>query len=188
MKKMDIKISLIWILVLLSLSCTSQKEQLKNSFLNYKNHSIYYESHGKASKTLVFIHGWASSLVSWQKQIKAFPTYRTLAIDLPGHGKSSKNPNLNYSLELFADSIIAILNYNKIKKAFFLGHSMGFAICEIIAQKYPNYCTGLCSMDGTLFEVPSEPEKKDEWISYNKYFAESVKTQKGKTQFINMLF
>jgi len=61
----------------------------------------YIENNPGASKTIFFIHGNSCSSRMWRKQIQCelFNSYRLIAFDLPGHGKSfvSENPFDDYS-------------------------------------------------------------------------------------------
>lgn len=168
--------------------CTANSEKVTAEHLQYKEHRIYYEVRGKSSKTLIFIHGWTASTQTWKYQLDSFPDYKVIAIDLPGNGKSSKNEHEFYSMELFADSVYQVLRREKITNGFFLGHSMGFAVCEVIAQKYPEVCAGICSMDGSHFELPEDPKGKENWLQSNRDFARSMETESGRDIFLNMLF
>ncbi len=156
--------------------------------LGFGKHNIYYEVRGDSTKTLIFIHGWTSSIKSWKFQLDSFPSYKVIAIDLPGHGKSSKDEKADYSMELFADSIVAVMRQEKIEKAFFFGHSMGFSVAEVLSQKYPDLCAGIGSIDGTHFEVPNDEQSRKEWLEYTKSFTDSLKEEKGRDDFINALF
>ena len=174
--------------ITLLFACNSDKSNIEKKYLNYKEHNIYYEVHGKSSKTLIFIHGWTGSIQSWKYQIDSFQDYKVIAIDLPGNGKSSKNENSVYSVELFADSVYQVLKNEKIEKGFFIGHSMGLAVCDVIAQKYPEICAGICSMDGSHFELPDKEKDKENWIENNRSFANTMTTESGREIFLNMLF
>lgn len=61
----------------------------------------YVENNPDANKTIFFIHGNSCSSRMWQKQLQSvlFSSYRMIAFDLPGHGKSfvSENPDDDYS-------------------------------------------------------------------------------------------
>jgi pimeloyl-ACP methyl ester carboxylesterase len=170
------------LLVLLCIcSCFEEK-------LEFNGNQIHYEVRGESDKTLVFIHGWTSCTEVWKFQLNEFPDYKVIAVDLPGNGKSGKNEEASYSSEELADSVIAVLEKENIKKAVFAGHSMGFAVTEIIAVKYPEYCVGICSIDGAHFEVPKDQLEREMWIEYNREFAESMNAEEGREFFINMLF
>jgi pimeloyl-ACP methyl ester carboxylesterase len=171
-----------------SIAVSCAKQAVEEKYLQYKEHKIYYEVRGDSSKTLFFIHGWTSSTKAWKHQVDAFKEYEVIAIDLPGNGKSSKNVKAKYSMELFADVINEVLKVENIKNAFFIGHSMGFAVAEIITVKYPDICKGIISIDGAHFELPENQKEKEEWIQFNKEFAKSMETEKGRENFINALF
>lgn len=163
-------------------------DNMQIKYLDYKDHQIFYEVRGDSEKTLFFIHGWGGSIESWKNQLDSFSEYKVIAIDLPGHGRSSKNENADYTIELFVDSVKAILEKEKVEKAFLLGHSMGFAISEVVALKYPDLCVGIGSIDGAHFELPEDEKELKEWIDYNRTFAKSMDEEKGREDFINALF
>ena len=180
----------IFLLILFSinlLSCGDNKMQIKS--LNWNGHKIYYETrNSKSQKTLFFVHGWTASAECWKYQLDSFTDYNVIAIDLPGNGRSSKNEEKEYTMELFADSCIEVLKKENIEKAFFLGHSMGFSVAEIISQKYPQKCAGIACIDGAHFELSANPEERAQWIEYNRYFVKTLEQEKGRDDFINMLF
>ena len=162
----------------------------KEKFLDYKGYKIHYQLYGDGNfnKTLVFVHGWCGNINVWKHQLKAFPNYKVIAIDLPGHGKSSKEPDQDYNIELFVNSIHAVLYNEKVGEAFIFGHSMGFAVAEIFALKYPEKTIGIGSIDGAHFEVESDEKSQSEWIAYNKAMAETMNEEKGREDFISLLF
>lgn len=193
MKKVQLRCALIILIGVLA-SCVGCKNKstdtIKRKVVGYNGYEINYELHGKVNseKTLVFIHGWCGSIDVWKNQLKAFPNYKVLAIDLPGHGKSSKDVNADYSIDLFVNSISFILEEENITKAFIFGHSMGFAVSEVFALKYPEKVIGIGSIDGAHFEVENDEKSQMEWIAYNNYMAGTLHKEKGREDFINMLF
>jgi pimeloyl-ACP methyl ester carboxylesterase len=177
---------LVWGMIAVSSIAHAQTELGKT--LDFGEHTIYYEVRGHAGKTLVFIHGWTASLESWKFQLDAFPEYRVIAIDLPGNGRSSKHEVAEYTMELFADSVHAVLTKEQVANAVFFGHSMGFSVVEVLAQKYPEMCLGIGCIDGAHFEVPDDEEGRNAWVEYNRSFAESLNEETGRDAFLNMLF
>lgn len=167
-------------------SCSNQGVREKT--IHYMDNQVCYEIRGDSPRTLFFIHGWTGSRESWKYQLDAFGDYRVIAIDLPGNGKSGKNEKVDYTMDLFADTIIEILKKEKVESAFFIGHSMGFAVAEILAQKYPEKCKGIISIDGAHFELPEDPVEKEAWIEYNRMFAKCMEQEQGREDFINALF
>ena len=156
--------------------------------LPFGEHEIYYEVHDQGPRTLVFIHGWTGNLQVWKNQLDAFPGYRSIGIDLPGNGQSSRREGVPYTPELFADSVRAVLDAEKVEKAFIFGHSMGFAVTEVFAAKYPQRCLGIAAIDGAHFEVASGPDGPEKFQQENAAFAATMTNETAREGFIRMLF
>ena len=90
--------------------------------------------------------------------------------------------------ELFADSVRAVLDAEKVDRAFFFGHSMGFAVTEVIAAKYPERCLGLAAIDGAHFEVSADPDGPEKFLQENAAFAAAMTNEAARESFIQMLF
>ena len=72
---------------------------------------IHYTDHPgprRSDRALILVHGWSCDESVWRYQIEAFTgRARVITLDLPGSGKSDK-PRINYSMDLFAESIAAV--------------------------------------------------------------------------------
>jgi pimeloyl-ACP methyl ester carboxylesterase len=124
---------------------------------DYNGHKVHYQIAGSGSTTIVFVHGWSCDTEFWKYQIPAFKDdYRVILIDLPGHGKSDA-PEMDYTMEAFADSIKTVLDHSSTENAVVVGHSMGFAVAWQFAFKYPANAAGLCSVDGAFVRIPDDP-------------------------------
>ena len=65
----------------------------------------YYDiGNSKAKNALVLIHCWTCNVEFWKDTYTAFPDYRVIAMDLPGHGESDK-PKIDYTQEFFAKAV-----------------------------------------------------------------------------------
>ncbi|MGB9980134.1 alpha/beta fold hydrolase [Methanobacterium sp.] len=92
---------------------------------------------------LILIHGLSDDLRLWNHLIPELSrSYCTLALDLRGHGSSSK-PSTSYSIAQFSRDIYCLLVKLNIKKAHFIGFSMGGAIAQDFAVKYPEMVSSL---------------------------------------------
>ena len=110
----------------------------------------YYDiGNRKAANALVFIHGWTCNAHFWKDNVDAFPKYRVIAVDLPGHGLSDK-PRTTYSMEYFARSIETVMKHAGVKKAVLVGHSMGTPIAREFYRLYPEQTLGIVIVDGAL--------------------------------------
>src|SRR6266446_3483800 len=111
---------------------------------------VHYENQGKGHEALVFVHGWTCNLSFWSRQVPAFEgRERVILIDLPGHGLSDK-PQVNYTMDLFARAVDAVLRDAGIDRAVLVGHSMGTPVIREFYRKYPQKTLGLVIVDGPL--------------------------------------
>ena len=86
-----------------------------------------------AGAPLIFIHGYGGDLNNWMFNQEALSeSQTTYALDLPGHGGSTKEVGAG-DLAVFADAVIAFMDAQKIQKAHFVGHSMGGATALSLA-------------------------------------------------------
>ena len=154
----------------------------------FGDHEVYYEIHGQGHRTLVFIHGWTGSLEVWKHQLGAFPGYRSIGVDLPGNGRSSRIEETLYTPELIANAIRAVLDAEQVDQAFLFGHSMGFAVTEVFASLYPQRCLGIGAIDGAHFEVSAEPGGPEKFRQEIAGFAGSMTNEAAREAFIRMLF
>ena len=111
---------------------------------------VHYENHGKGHEAMVFVHGWTCNLSFWSRQVPAFEgKTRVIAIDLPGHGLSDK-PQINYTMDLFARAVDAVLRDAGVDRAVLVGHSMGTPVIREFYRKYPQKTLALVIVDGPL--------------------------------------
>ena len=92
-----------------------------------------------SSEWTVFIHGFGGSSNVWFKQLKNYrENFNVVLIDLRGHGKSQNLPlQRQYSFELIAQEVAEVILYLKIKKAHFIGVSLGTIVIRQLAVNYP---------------------------------------------------
>jgi pimeloyl-ACP methyl ester carboxylesterase len=125
--------------------------------LDYKGISIYYNRVGKGD-TVVLLHGFLESSTMWSNLIPQLSnTHQILCIDLLGHGQTGCLGYI-HTMEQMAESVNAVLNHLKVKKAIFIGHSMGGYVALAFAELFPQKVSGLCLMNSTALD--DSPEKK----------------------------
>ena len=112
------------------------------SFTNVTHQKIYYESEGAQGVPLIFVHGSGSNHEIWKPQVHALaPIARSVAIDLPGHGRS--DPPGRNSVEGYGDCILGLLDALRFDRAVVVGHSLGGAIAQTLALLHPDRVAGL---------------------------------------------
>ena len=113
----------------------------------------------KVQNAIVFVHCWTCNSEFWKDNANAFPNYRVLTLDLPGHGRSDK-PNVDYTMEYFARAVETVMKDAGVKKAVLVGHSMGTPIIRKFYELYPEKTLGLVVVDGAL--LPFGPREQIE--------------------------
>jgi len=85
---------------------------------------IHYQDTG-LGEVILLVHGLGSSGEDWRPQIDYFSRdYRVIAVDCRGHGLSEK-PDQAYSVELYCQDILSLLNHLDIERFHVVGISMG---------------------------------------------------------------
>jgi pimeloyl-ACP methyl ester carboxylesterase len=131
----------------------------KSHFTSVGTNRVHYTIAGKGNRTIVFVHGWACHLGFWHEQIPALAANaRLILIDLPGHGQSDK-PQTAYTMDFFAEAVLAALRDAKVDKAIFIGHSMGGAVIARVHHHAPEKVAALVSVDGLLCRLSGTPEE-----------------------------
>ena len=147
------------LLVSVSAFAQTEKSTPKSKFANFDGVKIHYNDVGKGSYAIIFIHGWACNADFWQQSINDFPNYRTIAIDLPGHGQSDK-PKTVYSMDYFAKSVEAVLKDAGVKRAVLVGHSMGTPVARQVYRLFPSKVAGIVIVDGALYPYGTKEDSE----------------------------
>lgn len=152
----------------LPLSLLAQKSTYMDS-LNYpyvtkqvqisESVTIAYADVGHGEHTLLFVHGLGSYLPAWQKNIATLQSsFRCIAIDLPGYGKSSRM-GYSFSMSFFAEQIKSFIDQLSLKNVTLVGHSMGGQVGLTLALQHPEIIDKLVLIAPAGFETFSEQEK-----------------------------
>ncbi len=92
---------------------------------------------------LILIHGLNGDLTGWALVVPELSKhYRTVALDVRGHGGTSK-PDQPYSINGFSEDLHGFMKRLEIPKAHLLGLSMGGAIAQQFALDYPEMIQSL---------------------------------------------
>ena len=86
---------------------------------------------------LLLLHGFGGDINIWVFNQEALSADRTVyALDLPGHGQSSKDVGEG-DLDSLVDAVAGFMDTQGIEKAHIFGHSMGGAVAGSFAIKHP---------------------------------------------------
>lgn len=116
---------------------------------------------------VVLLHGWASSRRMWAgTQAALAQRYRTVAVDLPGHGESSKPAWSWYSIPNYVEVMLRLFDSLGLDKMAIVGHSMGGTIALELAAQVADLVDRIVAVNpvvtGRIYarSVPM----RDEWI------------------------
>ncbi len=121
---------------------------------------LYYEMHGHGTP-LVLMHGFAGTADSWKPQIPDLSAqYQLILYDARGHWRSEspRSPD-QYSPEIFAEDLRALLDHLKVTGAVVGGLSMGGVIALTLYFTHPERVRALILADtGPGFKNPAHRE------------------------------
>jgi pimeloyl-ACP methyl ester carboxylesterase len=156
----------------------------KSHFATLGTNKIHYVTEGNGKQTIVLIHCWSGNLGFWREQEPSLVNKaKLILIDLPGHGQSDK-PHTAYTMEYFAEAVLAVMNDAHVKKATLIGHSMGTPVLCRVYKQAPERVAALVAVDGTLRRPKMPPGQAEQWIAgiRDPGYRENVR------QFMGMMF
>jgi pimeloyl-ACP methyl ester carboxylesterase len=139
--------------------------EVTSHFAEFGTNRIHYVIEGTGKPAVVFVHCWAGNLGFWREQVPAFADKaRLILIDLPGHGQSDK-PHTAYTMDFFAEAVLAVMRDAHVDRATLMGHSMGVPIiCRVYAQA-PDRVAALVAVDGTMRRPVMSPDQAEQFIA-----------------------
>ncbi|MDV3502422.1 alpha/beta fold hydrolase [Marinobacter sp. M-5] len=108
--------------------------------------------------TIVLIHGFGANKDNWTRLARELTDeFNVYAIDLPGHGDSSKELDLGYRFEDQVQHVARILDALDIDQAHLMGNSMGGAITALYSATFPEQVRSAVLFNPAgIFEYESE--------------------------------
>jgi pyruvate dehydrogenase E2 component (dihydrolipoamide acetyltransferase) len=104
---------------------------------------LFADVSGKAGPRLVLLHGFGGSHSAWRYVVGGLAdSHRTIAYDLPGHGRSLKFPAAGPP-KVAASAVLHDLDARGLERVHLVGHSMGGAVAVLIALAEPRRVASL---------------------------------------------
>lgn len=139
--------------------------------------NMNYELSGEGA-CLVLIHGFSDNLTMWYNQVPEFTKqFQVLTYDVRGHGQT-ETPEGEFSMDLFADDLHALLGALNIERACVLGYSMGGRIGLQFALKYSEMVTGLVFANSGVMlpDIQPSPEQIAEMMERREQMMDLIET------------
>ncbi len=113
-------------------------------------YDLHIKEKGKG-KAVVFIHGsgpGASGASNFRSNIDAFVKagYRVILPDMIGYGQSSKPEGIDYTLQLFTDTLYDALRQHGVETASLVGNSLGGGVALQMTLDHPEFVSTLVLM------------------------------------------
>jgi pimeloyl-ACP methyl ester carboxylesterase len=111
---------------------------------------------GTGDDLVVLLHGTGGHAETYQRNIAALARdFRVLAIDMIGHGFSDR-PDVDYSLDDFAEHVIGLLDACEVERAHISGESLGAMVAAWTAIRFPDRVNRIVMNTGIL----ARPDKQ----------------------------
>ena len=178
MEKCALRIITLLLSIMLLAGCSSMQQSIHDAAINYETSAAGLESqaltfeYGELSilrtpelrdnrQTLILVHGFGANKENWLKLAQQLEgEYNSVAPDLPGHGDSVQNLELNYGIPHQAGRLMQLLDRLGIEHAHLAGNSMGGAIVAVAAAEYPERVTSLSLLNTAgIHEHPAELDR-----------------------------
>ncbi len=119
---------------------------------------LYYfssEEQDWSRPAIILLHGEGGTYLDWPPELRRLPHQRIYAPDLPGHGKSEGIGR--QSIADYAGCVLDFMDELKIRKAMFVGHSMGGAIALQMALHHSRRTLGIAMINsGSSLHISTE--------------------------------
>jgi pimeloyl-ACP methyl ester carboxylesterase len=124
--------------------------------IHFKETTLHYQVTGNGP-VVMLVHGFGETAVIWDRITSELTEYRWIIPDLPGSGRSGLIEDM--SMEGMAESLLAILDNEKLSDCIMIGHSMGGYITLAFAEKYESKLRGFGLFHSTAY-ADSEEKKE----------------------------
>jgi len=110
-----------------------------------------------AEVTVVLVHCWMCDRSFWKEQLPALASdYRTVALDLPGHGAASAERD-PWRVATYGEDVAGLIDALALDDVVLVGHSMGGPVSLRAAARLPGKVRGIVAVD-TLHDADFEWE------------------------------
>ena len=114
--------------------------------LSYQGHRIGFDEYGEGERPIVLAHGLLMNRHMFERLGPALAARgnRVICVDLLGHGRSDQPDDLRlYSMPLFAEQVVALLDHLELERAVVGGTSLGANVALELAVRHPDRVEGL---------------------------------------------
>ncbi|KOP29065.1 hypothetical protein ADM98_09125 [Exiguobacterium sp. BMC-KP] len=153
---------------------------MKRYTINCQQQAVHITEWGTQDlPTIVCLHGLGSTSLSFIEIAEALASeFRTIALDLPGHGKTAAFTDpLHYRMKPLTDWIDEVLHILDIRQFYALSHSWGSVLSLYYLIEHANRVLGTILIDGGYHSKRLYGMSVEEEVAfYERDFEDSVAT------------
>jgi pimeloyl-ACP methyl ester carboxylesterase len=119
----------------------------EHTFTTADGNRMPYTIAGAGDVTVVLVHCWMCNRTFWSEQVPVLSRqYRTIAVDLPGHGDATADRE-NWTVGQFGDDVAGLLEELDLSNVVLVGHSMGGPVSLRTAALAGDRVRGIVAVD-----------------------------------------
>jgi pimeloyl-ACP methyl ester carboxylesterase len=135
----------------------------ESQFIEINGQKIHIKKMGQGKPVFLLLHGFASSLYSWQAVMEPLSQLgMVIAYDRTGFGLSERpltwrgqNP---YSSETQVELVIGLLDHFGVEQATLIGNSAGGTVSMQVALEYPERVSAMILVDPAVYNGGGPPQ------------------------------
>jgi len=148
----------------------------------------YYELSGQGAP-MVLVHGAFVDHRMWDPQVAFFSSrYQVLRYDLRGHGRTGPSARRQYSVQLLADDLKALLEALGITRAVICGLSLGGMVAQTFAATYPDMVERLILADTAASATLTLSDKLQTYLLAPQWMMQAMIRVLGTETFVGLSF
>ncbi len=118
--------------------------------------AINLDDYGGVGDPVLLVHGLAGSAGNWSLVGPVVADFaRTIAVDLPGHGRSGPAPS--YDLAAHCRAVVGVIEKLEMSPVALVGNSMGGLVTQMVAAKRPDLVASLLLLSPAAPPVTLSP-------------------------------
>ncbi len=119
---------------------------------------FYYDAGPQSAPALLLLHGLGDEADTWRRVIAPLSrSYRVIAPDLPGFGRSPLPRRRLFSPPFLAGVLLSLLDSLGIDRVGLVGSSLGASLLQYVATVRPEICSRLVLVDGGIAATSQIP-------------------------------
>ncbi|MHA1314920.1 MAG: alpha/beta fold hydrolase [Candidatus Helarchaeota archaeon] len=119
-------------------------------YMELSHVKMFYIDEGDVDAPVItMIHGWTESHKFWEEQVNFFKEdYRVIALDLKGHGRSTKRRH-GYLMRNLSNDVFELLHKLDVTRTIMFGHSLGGMVTLDFYFRRPLQVDAICLFNTT---------------------------------------